>query len=296
MSARQKIAVVAILAGALADFYQYAVIRRQAIQTADLVGKTAGWEEKLRHLRRDQTAAMSRLAAAQAENEQLEESRAGTSADALADGVVQPWLTRVRQLRQRLEDHPELKIPELRLASEQDWLDVARADLSSDEDYRQALAKLRQSATGKFTEIAARALKKYSADNNGQFPTGLSQLQPYFDDPADAAMLRRYAIIPENQIPFIKTGDDQIITQNSQVDQKYDSYSFLTAGGGGGSFSPQAPVNSLLNVLNAFMAANQGQPPGDPTQLLPYAKTPEQQAVVGKAIRHAIKPSLTIVH
>ncbi len=50
------------------------------------------------------------------------------------------------------EEHPDQKIPELRLASEQDWLEVARADLNSDDDYRQALSKLRLSATQKFSQ------------------------------------------------------------------------------------------------------------------------------------------------
>jgi hypothetical protein len=285
-----------IALGGAVGWYQLRVIRRQEAQMAMLATDRAGWQQKIRQLSRERDEEAKRLAALQKERERLGHDGPDSAAGAAAETVVKLWLSRVHQLRQRLESHPDQKIPELRLASEQDWLDVARGELSSDDDYRQALSKVRASATNKFIEIATKALKKYSAANDGNFPTAVSQLQPYFTDPADAAILQRYVIIPENQIPYLQTGDDKVMTQNGQVDQKYDPYIVMLAGGGGVNFSSGAPVNSLLNVLNAYMAANQSQMPSDPAQLLSYATTPEQQSVVQKAIQHTIRPSLIMIH
>ncbi len=80
------------------------------------------------------------------------------------------------------------------------------------------------------------------------------------------------------------------------MDQKYDSYVVMAGAGGGISFSSQAPANSYLNLLNAYMSANQGRPPADPSQLQPYAATAEEQALAQKAMQHAIRPSVVLMH
>jgi hypothetical protein len=38
-------------------------------------------------------------------------------------------------------------------------------------------------------------------------------------------------------------------------------------------------------VMKSYMAANNGQQPTDPSQLLPYASTPAQQAALQKIIQ-----------
>jgi hypothetical protein len=43
--------------------------------------------------------------------------------------------------------------------------------------------------------------------------------------------------------------------------------------------------NILKDAIQAFSTANNGREPNDPAQLLPYARTPEQQAVLQQLIR-----------
>ena len=44
--------------------------------------------------------------------------------------------------------------------------------------------------------------------------------------------------------------------------------------------------NILQPALQAFAAANNGQKPTDPSQLLPYVTTPSQQTVIQKLIQN----------
>jgi hypothetical protein len=44
--------------------------------------------------------------------------------------------------------------------------------------------------------------------------------------------------------------------------------------------------NTLKQALQDFAAANHGQQPADPTQLLPYVRTPAEQAVLQRLIQH----------
>ena len=136
---------------------------------------------------------------------------------------MKSWLTRVSQLKQRLEAAPDKKTPELQFVTEQDWLDASRDPLDTDEDYRRALSHLRGAAEGKFIQLLQPALKQFLAANNEQFPTDLSQLQPYFKSAVDPAILQRYEIVPSESISNVKLGGAWVITQKGPVDEAYDS-------------------------------------------------------------------------
>ena len=63
------------------------------------------------------------------------------------------------------------------------------------------------------------ALQKYTRDNNGQFPTDLSELRPYFKSPIDDAILQRYEILPASSlVSELQPGGDWVITQKAPVD------------------------------------------------------------------------------
>jgi hypothetical protein len=73
---------------------------------------------------------------------------------------------------------PDKQIPELRFASAQDWLNATRGSIQKDEEIRQSLALLRQSAKWDFTPLLQNALMNYINANNGLLPADLSQLKP----------------------------------------------------------------------------------------------------------------------
>jgi biopolymer transport protein ExbB/TolQ len=132
------------------------------------------------------------------------------------------WLARVSQLKQRLEKAPDARIPELQLVTESDWLNVARAKLETDDDYRVALSLLRTAGETKFYKMAVPALYEYMKANNGQFPTDLSQLRPYFGSPVDDAILQRWEVVPSDTLPAWKSLGDWVITQKAPIDPEND--------------------------------------------------------------------------
>jgi hypothetical protein len=131
---------------------------------------------------------------------------------------------RVARLRQWLEEMPEEKIPELQFLSEDDWIRRVDDPLVTDDDYRSAMSRLRYSADAEFAQRALPALQQYARVNNGQFPTDLSQLKPYFESPIDDAILQRYEIVPTKSLvsSLAQLGGDWLITEKAPVNKKLD--------------------------------------------------------------------------
>jgi hypothetical protein len=200
---------------------------------------------------------------------------------------MKSWLSRVNRLKEHLERTPGQKIPELQFVTEQDWLDAARGGLDTETDYRRALSALRSAGESKFaTSLVQPALKQYIAANNGQFPTDLSQLQPYFKSPVDEAVLQRWEIAPAETIRSLGLGGDVVITQKAPVDDIYDKrFGIGPYGFGSTDFLSSLTRDTLASVNQAYSAANNGQFPDDLSELLPYATTPEQQAALQKLMQ-----------
>jgi hypothetical protein len=212
----------------------------------------------------------------------LAQMNAGNSSDPVVSEAVS-WKNRVNLLKQRLEQTPGARIPELQLVTEQDWLNAAKGDLKSEKDYRQALAQLRSAGESKFISDLQPALIKYMEANNGQFPTDLTQLQPYLKTPVDPAILDRWGIVPANSIKSLGVGGDWIITQRSAPDGEFDQrYGVGSFGYGSSGPFTQKPVDTLTPVLQSFASANNGQMPSDPAQLVPYLTTQEQRTELDK--------------
>ncbi|HUK82634.1 MAG TPA: hypothetical protein VLZ12_08405 [Verrucomicrobiae bacterium] len=196
---------------------------------------------QLEQLRRERDEMSKRLAVLAEENaalkddadrltrlrEEVAQSNAAAQVDA-TQSVAKSWLERVSQLKQRMEQTPNARIPELQFLTEQDWLDAARGKLETERDYRKALASLRNAGENAFVSIAQPALREYMEVNGGQFPTELSQLQPYFKSPVDEAILQRYEIqrqgseTRESDSIFLY-GEDWVIGQKGRVDPDYDT-------------------------------------------------------------------------
>ena len=200
--------------------------------------------------------------------------------------AVKLWLERVNQLKQRMEQTPGAKIPELKSATEQDWLYAAKRELNTDADYRRALSVARDAAQSRVASQFAKAVRAYLRRNNDQFPTSLDQLQPYFGVPVDDSILQRWAILPANAVPGIRLGGDVVITQRAPVDDVFDTRYVVGQTGGLGSIDFFWGENgeTMKSVYEAYGATHDGQMPDDPSQLEPYVTTSEQRAALEKLL------------
>ena len=207
---------------------------------------------------------------------------------------MKSWLVRVSRLKQRLAETPEAKIPEMRLLDEEDYMGATQGLLNTERDYLAALSNLRSTGEFKFiTTFLNPALTQYAQANNGQFPTDLSQLQPYFPSPVEDAILQRWEIAPAKTVRTDNFGDP-IITTKAAVDEDWDQRyavglkGFASAGrdtAGHNGWGVVAPDVILGTAAKAYLAANNGQEPTDPSQVIPYLTTPEQQAAYQKMMK-----------
>lgn len=198
--------------------------------------------------------------------------------------TARAWLDRVTRLKERMEKTPDAKIPELKLVTEQDWLNAARGELNTDVDYRRALSAIRAAGEGKVATMLQKALAGYMQANSKQVPTDLGQLQSYFDTPVDDAILQRWEIAPAKTVPNLGLGGDVIITQKAPVDDVFDSRWGIGPGGGVGStdFLFSEITETMKPVWEAYRAAHNGEWSKDTSQLEPYLTTPEQRAAFDK--------------
>jgi RNA polymerase sigma factor (sigma-70 family) len=138
---------------------------------------------------------------------------------------------RAMELNQHLQQMPDKKIPELQLLDESDWLTAARnAKFDTDTDIRKALQKLRHIAKNKLS--IGSALYSFARVNNGQLPTNLAQLKPYFntsrfgdlglDDSTFEAIIRRYTLLHTGNVNDFPP-NTWFVVETAPVDKDYDS-------------------------------------------------------------------------
>jgi len=219
-----------------------------------------------------------------------EVARLRGEANAANDPFVQQaltWKAKLVKLVKLFEDRPEQRIPELALVNDDQWFSIAKdSDLDTESGIRNALSSLRSIAEQNFASMAQVAVAKFAQANDKQFPTELSQLQSYFDSPVDDAILQRWKILPAGAtIPGIG-GEGPLITEKAAVDELFDRrYGVMTSGYGVTDFLSSEIQDIITPVYQAYNAANNETSHYDPSQLLPYATTPEQQAAVQKLIQ-----------
>jgi hypothetical protein len=73
---------------------------------------------------------------------------------------VKSLLDRVNKLKQKLEETPNAKIPELQFLIDEDWVDTVRGNLESEADLRKAFSNLRRHGERRFLETMQMALLK----------------------------------------------------------------------------------------------------------------------------------------
>jgi RNA polymerase sigma factor (sigma-70 family) len=218
------------------------------------------------------------------DSQELAQSKSGNSNDA-TESSAKSWVNRVNLLKQRLEQNPSAKIPELKYVTEKDWLNASKGELNTDGDYRRALSALRGAGESKIASMLKKALAGYVQASNGQFPTDLGQLHPYFDSPVDDAVLQRWEVAPTSTVKSLGLGGDIIITQKAPVDDVFDTRIGIGPNSiGSTDFLSREIAAKMDPVWEAYRASNNGQWPNDTSQLLPYATTSEQQAALQKLI------------
>src|SRR5262249_45012351 len=121
---------------------------------------------------------------------------------ALLADQVELRQARVARLKQWLEQRPEEQIPELQFLSQADWIRQENQEPVTEEEHRVHISALRANAEMRFTQMTFDAVKKYAQAHDGQFPSDLSQLKPYFESSIDEAILQRYMIVPANTLTF----------------------------------------------------------------------------------------------
>jgi type II secretory pathway pseudopilin PulG len=139
--------------------------------------------------------------------------------------LAKMYAARVDRLKQWLEANPGEKIPEFKHLTDGDWLNGIESlgDDATDEDYKSALRIMRANAEGVVLGKLFQALRGYSKDNGGQFPTDLSQLEPYLATPIDQAILQRYEIVPtKSLVSELQPAGDWVITQTAPINADLD--------------------------------------------------------------------------
>jgi RNA polymerase sigma factor (sigma-70 family) len=130
----------------------------------------------------------------------------------------------VRQLKRLFETNPSANIPELKLLTDDDWLNSSPGSLDTEEDVRSAMSNLRALVEMRFaTDTLKPAMQQYATDHNQQSPTSLSQLKPYYTSPVDETSLARWAIVPASSLAKdLQTGEAWLLTQKAPVDKDMD--------------------------------------------------------------------------
>jgi hypothetical protein len=141
--------------------------------------------------------------------------------------------------------------------------------MQSDMDVRKALDSLRARAKQKFGNQVQKALRKFADANGDTLPGDLSQLQPYFDQPVDAAMFARYRMVQGGgKYTENNPGAESALVEEiaAPVDQEYDTlYQFYRNGTSSRSFN--AISDALENATARYAEANNGQLPRSASQL-----------------------------
>ena len=210
---------------------------------------------------------------------------ASISAKALAARAI--------QLKQRLEQMPDKRIPEFQFLAEKDWLDaVKNGDLDTDADYRKAFSELRSIAKRDFGNILRPALERYTQSHDGQLPNDLSELSPLMQPPVADSILQRYSLLLTGNPPDLTRETLLVMETAPPADEEYDTfYLFRLAGQRVTTLNPN--IKDLLDAAKEYARANSGQFPSETAQLAPHLKEPVDEAML-RAFLNAFPPNATL--
>ncbi len=115
--------------------------------------------------------------------------------------ATKAWLAKVEILRKWSEQHPEHQIPEFQYLQDYDWLDAVKtSNMEGEHAPANAMPGLREAAKRQFAHNLKNALSRFVEEHNGDLPTDLSQLNSYFDQPMNDAILKSYAMLHSGKL------------------------------------------------------------------------------------------------
>jgi hypothetical protein len=205
------------------------------------------------------------------------------------DAAAQNLALRAGQLRDRLENAPQMKIPEMQFLTEKDWLNAGGSvkELENDDDYRRALGSLRSRAKGIFGGMMQKAVRQYVEANGGTLPTEMAELQLYMDPPADPALLDRYALVASGTLGDAQRGRTIITEKAPPLDNEFDSH-FEFSLNSSYSHTVNRNGDALEAAAVAYAQANKGLLPFEPSEITPYLKEPIDPGVVQDFLIHRL--------
>ena len=176
---------------------EHQLVQRQHAMLSEHSREMAAHEQA----QRMEAAALARTRTeAETSEREIDAMRAG-AADAEARSLMKLWANRIALLRQLLGEMPGQSLPELRLLSPKDWVQVVRTrELDSADQIRAAFASLRSFARRRMAEKLQEALKRYTDASNGELPADIAGLAPHLSTPADREMLARYSLLRSGRL------------------------------------------------------------------------------------------------
>ena len=122
------------------------------------------------------------------------------------------------------------------------------ADEDYDSNHHMAINGAGGSVFNRVYQAVHSAINAFTADNNGQMPSEASQITPYLQRPIDAATIEKYR-------------------------QQYAAQ------------HPSPESVTVAPLFEAYAKAHNEEGPKAPSDLLPYATTSQQRAVLEKLIK-----------
>jgi hypothetical protein len=297
---RVPLLLLALIAALAALTQGVRVLARQRQERQALQERATQLDEQLAAQRRVRDGLQRDLGLAEHELADRVASSSTTEGgrDPERESEISAWLARIARLKQLLEQHPEQRIPEMQLLTDEDWLLVGRKiSLETEEGARKALAEIRNAAKVRFQPRLNAAIRKYTGASNGQAPANAMTLAPYFDDPASSDALARYEIAGVSGRPNAATIANaaaiglQVVLGSSQwtvreiapIDADYDTRTQVTDDGI--TMALNAPTAWIPNfrerreqAAKAYAEANLGANPTSEAALLPYFNPPFDSA------------------
>ncbi len=287
MTTLQKSLFAAVLVVTGAGVYEVRVLAGQRDSLVAMERDLASLSAREAAARQERDVAQGRLAAFKTQAGVVQ-----TAGVALAptpgDPAIAELVARAERLKNSFETNPALKIPEMALLKDSDWLDVARErSIGFDAELRASLARIRSLAKSKLASQLVQALSAYVKANEGRLPFTAGDLQPYMTEPIEPvpastisarygtklavkpedqfskvpakatldAMLARYAIKPQGSI--LDVPDQTILILESEqalIDRDYDSQLRISRSVSASDTDP-FKINSIVVWLPGPMAA-----------------------------------------
>jgi hypothetical protein len=211
--------------------YQLTALRAEHAELEDQVARlgkehdeTAAQLTALKLESSGRSSEIGELARLRAENARLRKASMARSPKDVIESTraaAESWLSRVQTLKTQSARFPGANLPELSLATEEDWLEASRGELDTDEQIRRAMSGLRHSVENIVINQLQAALTRFIRQGGADFPQSMADLEPYLEGSVTPEMLKRWKLVPAKEIPSLMVGGDFVITQEP-VDREFD--------------------------------------------------------------------------